>query len=64
MLITVVPPSLPPSQMERLLCSGLLGEGEIVRLNAIQRAEPPPSIAAFCEDTDNAHIAARSDVQL
>ncbi|CAI8037422.1 RNA helicase Mov10l1 [Geodia barretti] len=48
--------------MERLLCSGLLGEGEIVRLNAIQRAEPPPSIAAFCEDTDNAHIAARCRV--
>ena len=46
-------------QVERLGASGQLPVGEMVRLNALQRADPPSSITHYCMDTDSMDLAAR-----
>jgi len=45
---------------ERLHMSGFIQEGDMVRLNAIQRAQSmPESITPYCTDTDQLDMAAR-----
>ena len=48
----------PPSA-ERLLQSGELESGVLVRLNALQRSQPPTEyLLPHCTDTDNVQTAA------
>ena len=57
-LITLV--YFPFFQAERLHMSGFIQEGDMVRLNAIQRAQSiPESITPYCADTDQLDMAAR-----
>lgn len=50
-------------QTERIHLSGQLKPGEMVRLNAIQRSQTPPTnIEPYCMDTDSADVAALSRV--
>jgi len=47
-------------QAERLHMSGFIQEGDMIRLNAIQRAQSiPESITPYCTDTDQLDMAAR-----
>ena len=49
-----------PFQAEWLHLSGFIQEGDMVRLNAIQRAQSiPESITPYCTDTDQLDMAAR-----
>ena len=48
------------SQAERLLLSGHLEDGALVRLNALQRSQPPSLLLLpHCIDTDSASTAVR-----
>ena len=48
------------AQAERLLSSGHLEQGALIRLNALQRSQPPSSLLLpSCLDTDSADSAVR-----